>query len=118
MQAFHRNDDFLCDVLVKDFNYVFDELVADLNWFLAKISECLDLVDVQICMSSAVEFVIDFEHPSVHVKIVSNKLCKRHHKLLFVVDVNRTDRRGHVGQRKNLLASRLGRVQVLFLRLA
>lgn len=73
----------------------------------------LDVVDVKRCMSSTIKLVVYFEQPSRHIQVLRYQLGETVNKLLFVIDVNLTDRSGHIRQLEDLLCTALGGVQML-----
>ncbi len=58
---------------LQDVNNLLNKLLSILDRFLAQVGQRFDLIDVQVCMTSSIELVIDFEEPSVHVQIVGNQ---------------------------------------------
>lgn len=53
-----------------------NQFFVDLDLFSSNVCESLDIVNVQVCMPSTIEFIVNLEDPGVYVEIVCDQFGK------------------------------------------
>ena len=46
-----------------------------MNWLLLECRQCLDLVNVDVGVPTAIELIVDLKDPFMHVEVAGDELC-------------------------------------------
>ena len=92
-------------VFLKDWFNLLHEVNVRVQLSLFQRLERFDLVNIKMCMTPPVEFIVDFEDPSGNVEVFSDQLGERMYKFLLVINVDATNRSWHIRQLEDLLGS-------------
>jgi hypothetical protein len=103
-QGRHCNLGLSWKVLGNDWLNLLNQVNILIQLSLFEQLERLDKIDVQIGVSSTVEFVVYLEDPGGHIQVLRDQLGKGVDELLFVVDVHAANRCRHICQLKYLFS--------------
>jgi hypothetical protein len=62
-------------MLLKNSDNAIDEFLVDVHLFPSNVSQRFDIVDQEISMTAAVEFIVNLEYPSINIQVICNQLC-------------------------------------------
>ena len=78
----------------------------------------LDAINLQACMSSASELIINLKDPSVNVQLIGDKFSERLIEMLLVVDVLGSDWHWNISLLEDTLCTRFSGEYFCYLRIA
>jgi hypothetical protein len=105
VESTHCQFNLLGKLFREDVDDSIDQFVINLNLLPPDVGNSFDVVNVQVCMASAVELIINFEDPGIHVEVVCYQFRKLKHEFLLIVDINGAYWRRHIGEGEYLLSS-------------